>query len=739
MKVKVPFKKRKDPEKNNGNTNNGNNTITKHSAKWQVVIAIILVLVITMCVILASVLAYVISFTNGECAIDLESYKNNQNQTTIIYAYDDNNNIYEYCRLNNSENRIWVDLSEMGPYMYKTVIAMEDKRFESHAGVDWFRTASASVRSLLSRIIPSMKVQGGSTITQQLIKNLTGEDDVTLVRKFNEITYALNLEKNYQKTEIAEAYLNTIYLGENCYGVQTAAEKYFGKNVGDLNLAECASLLAITNSPTLYDPLINPENNKERQEYCLGELLDQEKITQEEYDEAMAYDLVFTNDPDYVPSEEMQNKQKTEVQKYDFYTEYVIDSVIADLQTECGYTKSKAEEMVFYGGLRIYSAVDPDIQSVVTRVYENRETFAKEEDTPTNPAAQSAMVIMDYAGRVVGMAGEAGEKSGNRCLNRATDTTRSPGSSIKPLSIYSPSIEYNVINWSTMIPDAQIYYQGEKMPFNYGGGSGSGKNVTVQNALARSLNTVPVRILKDYLNFDRSYAFLQDRFHITSLNEDEDKNYSPLAMGGMYSGVSVLEMTAAYAAFGNGGLYYEPYCYYKVTDSKGEQVILENNSTSERAISAETANIMCEMLQTVITDPQGTTRPYGISGYPTMAKSGTTTDDHDRWFIGGTPYYVSAVWYGYDTQKEITGVYLNPSGNIFKKVMDEIHEGLPSKDFPKSDKVVERKYCMETGLLATDSCPSTKTGWYNKDTLPATCTAHSGDTSASETTTQAAD
>lgn len=739
MKVKVPFKKRKDPENNSGNTNKAIDTITKHSAKWQVVIAIVLVLVITLCVILASMLVYVISFTNGECAIDLESYKNNQNQTTIIYAYDDNNNPYEYCRLNNSENRIWVDLSDMGPYMYKTVIAMEDKRFESHEGVDWFRTASASVSSLLSKFIPSVSVQGGSTITQQLIKNLTGEDDVTLVRKFNEITYALNLEKNYKKTEIAEAYLNTIYLGENCYGVQTAAEKYFGKNVGDLNLAECASLLAITNAPTKYDPLINPENNKDRQEYCLGELLDQKKITQEEYDEAMAYDLVFTNDPDYVPSEEMKNKQKPDESEYDFYTEYVIDSVIEDLQTECGYTKSKAVEMVFYGGLRIYSAVDPDVQKVVTRVYENRETFKKEEDTAAHPAAQSAMVIMDYAGRVVGMAGEAGEKSGNRCLNRATDTTRSPGSSIKPLSIYSPSIEYGLINWSTMVPDAQIYNQGEKMPFNYGGGSGSGKNVTVQNALARSLNTVPVRILQD-LTFERSYAFLQDRFHITTLNEDEDKNYSPLAMGGMYNGVSVLEMTAAYAAFGNGGLYYEPYCYYKVTDSKGEQAILENKSTAKRAISEETANIMCEMLQTVITDPQGTTKAYGISGYPTMAKSGTTTDDHDRWFIGGTPYYISAVWYGYDEQKAITGVSGNPSGNIFKKIMNEIHEGLPSKDFPKSENVVERKYCTVSGLLATDSCPSTRTGWYNKNSLPATCTTHSGSSSASEeSTTEAAD
>lgn len=738
MKVKDSFKKRKDPKKNKGNSATGSNTLTKHSAKWQVVIAVLLVLVITMCVVIASVLTYVISFANGECAIDLESYKNNQNQTTIIYAYDKNNNPYEYCRLNNSENRIWVDLSDMGPYMYKTVISMEDKRFESHEGVDWFRTASASARSLLSKFIPDISVQGGSTITQQLIKNLTGEDDITLVRKFNEITYALNLEKNYEKTEIAEAYLNTIYLGENCYGVQTAAEKYFGKNVGDLNLAECASLLAITNAPTDFNPLINPENNKERQEYCLNELLDQGKITQEEYDEAMAYDLVFTNDPDYVPSEEMKNKQKPDESKYDFYTEYVIDSVIEDLQTQCGYSKNKAVEMVFYGGLRIYSAVDPDVQKVVTRVYENRETFKKEEDTPANPAAQSAMVIMDYAGRVVGMAGEAGEKSGNRCLNRATDTLRSPGSSIKPLSIYAPSVEYNVINWSTMIPDAQIYHQGELMPYNFGGGSGSGKNVTAQNALARSLNTVPVRILQD-LTFDRSYAFLQDRFHITSLDEKEDKNYSPLAMGGMYNGVSVLEMTAAYAAFGNGGLYYDPYCYYKVTDSKGEQVILENESTSKRAISQETANIMCEMLQTVITDPQGTTKAYGISGYPTMAKSGTTTDEHDRWFIGGTPYYVSAVWYGYDQQKVIKGVSGNPSGNIFKRIMNEIHEGLPSKEFPKSANVVERKYCMETGLLATDSCPSTRTGWYNKETLPATCTAHSGDTSASEATTEAAD
>lgn len=739
MKVKTPFEKKKSSGSNNSGKKSIKDAVVKHSVKWQAIIAVLLVLVITLCVIAASMIAYVISFTNGESAFDLDAYKNNQNQTTIIYAYDKDNNPYEYCRLNNAENRIWVDLKDMGPYMYETVIAMEDKRFESHEGVDWLRTTSSAVRSFLSKFIPKLTVQGGSTITQQLIKNLTGEDDVTLVRKFNEITYALNLEKKYEKTEIAEAYLNTIYLGENCYGVQTAAEKYFGKNVDDLNLAECASLLAITNAPTYYNPLINPENNKERQEYCLRELLSQGKITKEEYDAAVAYDLVFTNDPDYVPSEEMKNKQKPDESKYDFYTEYVIDSVIEDLQTQCGYSKKKAVDMVFYGGLRIYCAVDPDVQKVVTRVYENRETFKKEEDTAAHPAAQSAMVIMDYAGRVVGMAGEAGEKSGNRCLNRATDTLRSPGSSIKPLSIYSPSIEYGMINWSTMIPDAQIYHEGEKMPFNFGGGSGSGENVTAQNALARSLNTVPVRILKDFLGFERSYAFLQDRFHITSLNEKEDKNYSPLAMGGMYNGVSVLEMTAAYAAFGNGGLYYEPYCYYKVTDSKGEQTILENESTSQRAISQETANIMCEMLQTVITDPQGTTKAYGISGYPTMAKSGTTTDDHDRWFIGGTPYYISAVWYGYDAQKEILGVSGNPSGNIFKKIMNEIHEGLPSKDFPKSENVVQMKYCTESGLIATDACPSTKTGWYNKNSLPDTCKLHGADAAPTEETTAAAE
>lgn len=354
----------------------------KHPLLVQILLGILAAGVLTVCIVATAVIANIVSFANGETAIDLDDYRDNQNQTTIIMAYDKNNNPYEYERLHGAENRIWVDLSNMSPYMYDVAVAMEDKRFETHHGVDWRRTASSAVYSALSVVTNKVKTQGGSTITQQLIKNLTDSREVTLIRKYNEIRYALNLEKNFNKSEIMEAYLNTIYLGESCYGVKTAAEKYFGKDIKDLNMAECASLLAITQSPYALDPLIFPEDNKARQEYCLGMLLETGKITQEEYEEAKSYKLVYTNSPDYVPSEDIKKKPAQEEKLYDFYTEYIIDSLIADFQNKLGYSKKKATDLVFYGGLRVYAAVDPDMQAIVTRVYSNRETFAKEENTP---------------------------------------------------------------------------------------------------------------------------------------------------------------------------------------------------------------------------------------------------------------------------------------------------------------------------------------------------------------------
>ncbi len=682
------------------------------------------------------VLHNVIKTVNGESLIDLDFYRQNQDQTTIIYAYDESGSPVEFVRVHGSENRVWVESENMSEWLGKAFVALEDKRFEKHSGVDWIRTIGGVAKSRFQ--------QGGSTITQQLIKNLTGENGRTINRKYNEILSALNLEKHYDKPTILEAYLNTIYLGEGCYGVKTAAEKYFGKDVKDLNLAECACIAAITQSPGIYDPLMYPINEKasekqsmslkDRQVMCLKMMLEQGIITNEQCNEAVNYELVFTNSEDYVPAEITVNKELAgEDEIWSYYIDYVISSVIEDLKA-AGYSNYEATRMLYSGGLRIYSAVDLKIQDIVEDVYENRKNFPTEAVKDPKDASQSAITIMDYSGRVVAICGGAGEKTENRSNNRAVSAVRQPGSSIKPLTIYAPAIEENFITWSSKIKNYGIMWDGELWPQNYGGDKGSPNSyVTAQYALSISYNTVPAQILM-MMGFEKSFGFVTDNFHITTLSDQDRYSPSPLATGGTSGGTTTLEMAAAFATFGNGGKYYKPYCYYEVTDSSGENIILKTNPEPEQVISPETSYVMNQLLRTVFTGSAGTARGYGVKGFTTFGKTGTTTDNFDRWCVAGTPYYVAAVWFGYDYNKQIMASG-SPAGRIFKTIMDRVHEGLAEKSFDQfSDKVVQRNYCTRTGLLASSSCPSTAVGWYKMSNLPATCAGCSGGTPSEEPT-----
>lgn len=684
------------------------------------------------------VLHNVIKTVNGEQLIDLDFYKQNQDQTTIIYAYDESNTPVEFVRVHGSQNRVWVESENMSEWLGKAFVALEDKRFEHHGGVDWIRTIGGVVKSKFK--------QGGSTITQQLIKNLTGEDGRTINRKYNEIISALNLEKHYDKPIILEAYLNTIYLGEGCYGVKTAAEKYFGKDVKDLNLAECACIAAITQFPGAYDPLVYPINEKasenqsmslkDRQKMCLKMMLDQEMITEEQYNEAVNYELIFTNSDDYVPADITVNKELAgEDEVWSYYIDYVISSVIEDLKA-AGYSNYEATRMLYSGGLRIYSAVDLKIQDIVEDVYSNRKSFPTEAVKDPKDASQSAITIMDYSGRVVAICGGAGEKTENRSNNRAVSAVRQPGSSIKPLTIYAPAIEDNFITWSSKLKNYGIMWDGELWPQNYGGDKGSPNSyVTAQYALSISYNTVPTQILM-MMGFEKSYNFVTDKFHISTLSDQDRYSPSPLATGGTSGGTTTLEMAAAFATFGNGGKYYKPYCYYEVTDSSGENIILKANSEPEQVISPETSYVMNQMLRTVFTGSAGTARGYGVKGFTTFGKTGTTTDNFDRWCVAGTPYYIAAVWFGYDYNKQIMASG-SPAGRIFKTIMDRVHEGLAAKSFDQfSDKVVQRTYCTQTGLLASSSCPSTAVGWYKMSNLPATCAGCSGGAPSEEEPTE---
>lgn len=682
----------------------------KLSTPIRVLLGVLSTLALTCLIVGMTLLVYIFVFTHGDPAIDLNEYKANQNQTTIVYAYDDKQQPVEVTRLHGSENRIWVSLSEMPEEMKKAAIAIEDKRFEKHNGVDWFRTASAVFMHGMS--------QGGSTITQQLIKNLTGDKEVTIVRKFNEILYALNMERNYSKDEILEAYLNTIYLGEGCYGVKTAAEKYFGKDVSELNLAECTALLGITQYPYKYDPLVNPKENKTRQKYGLDVLLETKEISQEEYDEAINYKLVFTNSDEYKAAHKDDKElTQTESKIQSYYVDYVVDQVIDDFMEQYGLTEQQATQKVYYGGLKIYTAMDPDVQAAMEDVFYNRNNMM-------NKGIQSAMTVMDYKGRIVGIVGGAGKKTQNRGLNRAVSSKRQPGSSIKPLSIYAPAIENNLYYWSSMIRDsASRYVDGQPWPVNYGKKPGDGLLHPLQYALMHSLNTVPARMLEK-ITIKTSFDFLENHFHLSTL-EKADADWAPLVTGAFTQGVTTLDMAAAFAAFGNGGTYYEPYCYYKVTNSSGSETLLQTSVKGEKALSPDTADVMCELLQA--NTGYGTTKANAVSGFQTMAKTGTTTDEKDRWFVAGTPYYISATWYGYDTPAYIkVPESVNPSAILFKKVFDKIHKDLPAKEFEKSGLTVEKEYCTKTGLIASPSCTSKKKGWYKITDTPAECTSCGG-------------
>ncbi len=683
--------------------------------------------VLTVLVVVTTVLVSAIVYVKGDLVVNLDEYKANQNQTSFVYAYDKSGATVELARLHGEEDRVWVDLDDMSPYLKEAFIALEDTRFMKHHGVDWIRTFGVIIK-------PKNIGQGGSTITQQLIKNITNNKEVTIVRKYREILMALNLEENYNKDVILEAYLNTLYLGSGCYGVKTASEKYFGKDVSELDAAECACLAVITKAPTKYNPLLNPEENLKRRNHCLKLMYDEGKgcLNEEEYNAATTENLIFTNSPDYVPSEKIKDtKTANEDEKVinSFYVDYVIQAVRDDLMEKYGYSKQQATNQIYYGGLKIYTAVDLDVQATLEDVYVNRKSFPDMVSKKDGSKVQSAMTIMDYQGRIVAMVGQAGAKTQNRGLNRAANSYRQPGSTIKPLATYAPAIDMNIYNYSSMIKDYAIAVNGSLWPHNVDKSLGSGNNVTVKYAIQKSLNTVPARIINYDVGIDNSFNFLRDNFHLSRLDEKEDRTLSPLATGALTNGTTTVEMAAAYATFGNGGLYYKPYAYYKVTNSSGSEIVLSNeNPASQRAISEETSDIMCELLQTVDTSYYGTAS--NVRKFQIMAKTGTTSSDKDRWFCAGTPYYVAAVWVGFDSP-ETLNASVNPGGKIFFRVFDDIHKGLDAKQFPKSSGTVEKSFCSRTGKLASSNCGSTQKGWYKITSLPAVCTSCSGSSSSS--------
>ncbi len=634
---------------------------------------------LTFMIVGGSVASYMDNFVNGDIAVNLENYKDSQNQTSIMYAYDEDEKLVELTRLHGEENRIWVDYEDMPDNLLWAFICLEDFRFYNHSGVDWIRTIAVIIK-------PEYEGQGASTITQQLIKNLTDDNSATYFRKFHEITRALNLERNYSKKDILEAYLNTVALGAGCYGVKTAAETYFGKEVKDLNLAECAMLAGITKAPYTTNPYVDMEKCKTRQKRCLTAMVEEGKITQEQADKAYAKKVKIKSKNS---SSETETVDKSEIMSW--YEEYVVEQVISDLQKEYEYDKNEAQRMIYYGGLRIYSAVDLRIQEILEDSFETRTGFPRSHYDSRGELPEASMVVMDYEGKIVGIVGGTGEKTANRAYNRATDSRakRQPGSSIKPLSVYAPAVDHGVVSSQSVILEEAITLKGEKWPRNFNGDHGSGEYVTVENALARSLNTVPVRILNEMIGVELGLKYCNEAFHL-NLSEG-DKDLSPLGVGGTQTGVTTLEMAAAFATFGNGGRYYEPYSYYKVTDRNGNVLLDNTDNKPQQSIGRNTASELLSMLTKAVNESYGTGYGSKISGFQTFAKTGTTSDNCDKWYCGGTPHYVTAVWYGFDYRSDLRTGSSNPSKTIFRHIFSKIHTGLSSKTFSQVRETIDNK------------------------------------------------
>lgn len=642
------------------------------------------------------------------------------NLSTVFYAKDPlTGEFIPVETISGKDNRLIAAYSEVPEYLKKAIVAIEDKRFWEHNGVDWKRTVSAFGNMFLQ-----MRGNfGGSTITQQLLKNITGNDAQTVERKFQEIFSALEFETRYTKEQILERYMNEIYLGNGCDGVKTAAATYFGKELDELTLLECACLSGITNNPYLYDPFTNPENNRRRTDIILGEMLDQEMISQDEYDRAMSQRLRFV-------SKTVVDEGKIR----DWYIDEVIDDVTQDIMELYGWeSRTMATQMVYSGGLSIYIVQDLSIQEKMDSIWydDSKWPTVRDEELP-----QSTMVIMDsQTGDILAMTGSRTPKTSNLLFNMATDTYRQPGSSFKPLAVYGPAFELGLITPYTTMLDAPVGLNEDggawprNSPERYEG------RMTILDAVTNSKNAVSIRVLRD-LSLETSRDFATNKFHLSKIiHQTNDAGNidgeSSMAFGALTTGVSVKEMAAAYGVFPSGGIYSAPRTYSQVLDRNGD-VLINNTPDRSVSLSAKAAFYMNQTLRSAVLSGTGGRANFNSDMF-IAGKTGTTSAQNDRWFCGYTPYYTAACWFGFEMPRPLrpTSSSENPALNLWTQVMRLVHEDLDSIDIERPQGLVTRSYCIDSGMAPSALCQLDPRGsrvatgtFFPEDVPSGTCTMH---------------
>jgi len=702
-------------------------------------------------------------------------------ETSFIYYVDAGGNIQQLQQIYTTTDRQWVDLEDIPQALIDATIAIEDKRFYEHQGVDWITTIKACVNMFFG----GDSQFGGSTITQQLIKNVTEEKSVTVQRKVMEIFRAQMFEREYDKDLIMEEYLNRIYLGKGCYGVKSAAAAYFGKELQSLTVAECASLISITNNPSLFNPYSTNEftykgevrdgagRNRYRQMNVLNEMLNQGFLTQEEYDEAVAQEMVFKEgiaDEDrwaicentqcgyqgtvgtftteagayYCPRCGSRTSVNLDASQYVY--SWFVDAVLIDFASELASqdgrnwdeldeaSRNYYLERIQKGGYHIYTTLDMAVQEQVDAIYTDLNNIPT---TRSTQQLQSAIVVIDNrTGDVVALSGGVGEKDTFFAYNKATQAKLQTGSAQKPISVYAPAFEKGVASPATVLKDLPVMYNDGAWPkndnrkYNY--------SRTIFNGLVYSANTISVRTL-ELAGYEYAYNFAKYNLGQSYLTEDyplengrslNDLGPSPLALGALTVGSTVHEMSQAYATFANDGVFREARLYTKVYNSKG-QLVLDNTQDTKRVLSEKTANYINYCLYAAANQGTGGAAIFG--GQSIAGKTGTTSSNRDRWFCGYTSHYTAAVWCGYNQPEEIhlTGNTANPAARLWKMVMQPIHQGLPSEGLYNGNAFRTVGVCLDSGKLATAACQADVRGGrvayvnvYPEDAPTGSCDKH---------------
>lgn len=682
-------------------------------------------------------------------------------------------------------NRIEVDISEMSLYLQNSFIALEDERFREHNGID----LQGIMRAFVVGVTNGQFSEGASTLTQQLLKNAVfsggneGNFLLKLKRKLQEQYLALQLEKEMDKDEILEAYLNTVYLGQNCYGVEAAALLYFDKHASELGINESAVLASIVQNPSQFDPYLYPEENKSRRDEALRKMYEQEYITEEEYNTALADTGIYDQIKDHVESYKAVNDQQ-----YSYYEDAVITQLISDLEEYYGYQDDpstqgvdeayeQAKHKLYSGGFSIYMAQDSRLQQICDAAYANDDNFPTEDwlldwamtvtidgeqtnystemldaalteqrgsfdtlykgmsydaamamaeqdiadykamlDIPEDANVderlelviqlQSSFVLIDQkTGYVKALVGGRGEKTSSMSYNRATAAARQPGSTFKILSTYAPALDvFGDTLASTKVDKVYTGYGGHQV--NNVDMYCSNAPTTFRSAIEQSKNTVATWVMDEDVTPEYAYNFLTERFGFTTLVPSDQ--VISLAIGGITNGVTNLELTNAFAALANGGIYTKPVLYTKVVDHDGNVIINNEVSETHQAVKASTAYLLTSAMEDVVSGSRGTGRAAALNNMATAGKTGSTEYRRDHWFVGYTPYYTAGIWFGYDDNTPIrdrTSDY-TAQQRLWKLIMEQVHANLDYQDFEVPDTVEKTYICRRSGKLATNRCSS---------------------------------